>query len=102
MAGRPLPHPRPLRRATSGCRSSRSCRRAILFVLVFLVGYLLAGMRSGWEDRMIVNGAVAHYGLWKGIRPGLRQNLEEVSARLQSAAASMKTLAADAEKADRR
>jgi proteasome lid subunit RPN8/RPN11 len=72
---------------------------AILFVLVFLVGYLLAGMKSGWEDRMIVNGAVAHYGLWKGIRPGLRQNLEEVSARLQSAAASMKTLAADAEKA---
>jgi proteasome lid subunit RPN8/RPN11 len=74
--------------------------RAIMYLLVFLIGYLLADMRSGWERRMLVNGVVAHYGLWKAIRPGLGENLELAQSGLDSAAAAMKSLAADAEKAE--
>jgi proteasome lid subunit RPN8/RPN11 len=60
-----------------------SVRGWLLGLLVFLLGYLLAGQRSAWEQRMLVEGAVAHYGLWKGLRPGLREFLSAVDARMQ-------------------
>jgi proteasome lid subunit RPN8/RPN11 len=74
--------------------------RAIMYMLIFLIGYLLAGMKNGWEERMIVNGVVAHYGACKGIRPGLRENLETVVTGLDAVSAELKAFAPDAEKAE--
>jgi proteasome lid subunit RPN8/RPN11 len=50
--------------------------RLLAYLAVFLLGYLLAGMRSSWEQRSIAEGAVAHFGIWKGLRPGLREELD--------------------------
>ncbi len=36
-------------------------RRAVPLVAVFLIGYLLAGMKSGWEQQRIIEGTVAHF-----------------------------------------
>lgn len=72
--------------------------RLAVYVLVFLVGYMLAGLRSGWEQRMISHGAVAHYGLWKGLKPGLRVGLEMVAKLIDESAAQARSLAAEHEK----
>jgi len=57
-------------------------RTLLAYVGVFLLGLLIAGLRSHWEQRMLVEGVAAHYGLWKGLRPGLRRELDDLDARL--------------------
>ena len=83
-AGRP---PAPASEAGAGMGDLISwpaaIRAAMMYVLVFLIGYLLAGMRTAREQAMLTEGAVAHYGLWKGLRPGLRENLDEVDEHLE-------------------
>ena len=59
----------------------------------FLLGYFLAGMRSTWEQNRLVEGTVAHYGLWKGLRPGLSGALGESEADLSSVTRQLDALA---------
>lgn len=47
----------------------------VLVSLFFLMGYVLAGQRSRWEQMRLIEGTVAHYGLWQGVRPGLEEGL---------------------------
>jgi proteasome lid subunit RPN8/RPN11 len=54
----------------------------LAYVALFLLGYTLAGFRSAWEDRMLSEGAVYHFGVWKGLRVGLREELDELGREL--------------------
>lgn len=47
----------------------------LLAFCCFLLGWIWAGQRSDWERRQIIEGVVAHYGLWKGVRPGFEEQL---------------------------
>jgi hypothetical protein len=58
----------------------------MVYLAVFLLGYLLAAQRSAWEQRNLVEGVVAHFGIWKGLRPGLRDDFEALQNDLASAA----------------
>lgn len=44
---------------------------------LFLLGYLLANVKTNWERQRLVEGTVAHYGVWKGLRPGLGDRLRK-------------------------
>ncbi len=52
------------------------------YVAVLMIGYLLGGIRSDWDRARMFEGAVAHYGVWKGMRPGLGENLDQVNENL--------------------
>ncbi len=65
----------------------------------FLLGYFLAGTRSTWEQHRLVEGTVAHYGLWKGLRPGLNAELGKSEADLSSVTRQLDALASEHVKA---
>jgi len=50
---------------------------------MLLLGYLLGGMRTNADRLQAELGAVAHYGLFKGLRPGLREDLDGVQNNVQ-------------------
>jgi len=50
---------------------------------VFVVGYGLGGMRSRWEQSMIVEGAVAHYGVQKLMKPGFEENISALRGQVR-------------------
>ncbi len=54
----------------------------LLVTVFFLLGYFLAGQRSRWEQLRLVEGTVAHYGLWQGVRPGLEEGLAALRKEL--------------------
>ncbi len=60
----------------------RNSTQLLLGLCLFLIGYLLAGTRSKWEQEMIVTGAVEHYGVNKLIKLGFEDKLREVNQRL--------------------
>ena len=60
-----------------------SLRVAALCVLVFLLGYLMALGLNSLDRRRLAEGAVAHYGIWKGLRPGLVEHLLVVERELK-------------------
>ena len=60
---------------------------------MFLIGYLLADMKSGWERQRIIEGTVAHFGNWKCLRPGLRENLDKVADNMKVIQAAINQLA---------
>jgi proteasome lid subunit RPN8/RPN11 len=73
----PPPAPAPAR------PSGRSVTTQLLAsIALLLLGYMLAGLRSAWEDQMLREGAVYHFGIWKGLRPGLREELDVVDRDL--------------------
>jgi proteasome lid subunit RPN8/RPN11 len=88
--GRPQPAAAP-----SGEVSSLlgTVRWGLVYVAVFLVGYVLAATRSSWEQRMLIEGTVAHYGLWKGLRPGLGEHLDAAASGLDQVSAAVERLA---------
>ncbi len=61
-------------------------RTLVYCCLVLLIGYLLGGMKSAydaaWERNMIVEGVVTHYGLFKGLKPGLHEALAQADDNL--------------------
>jgi proteasome lid subunit RPN8/RPN11 len=65
---------------------------ALPLASMFLIGYLLADMKSGWERQRIVEGTVAHFGTWKCLRPGLRENLDEAADNLKMIQAAVAQL----------
>ncbi len=77
LAGRPRP---PWAAPVRGL--SPTVVTGALLLLGFALGYLFRGLRSDWERLRLIEGTVAHYGLWKGLRPGLTQNLEAVKREL--------------------
>ena len=52
-------------------------------VCLLLLGYLLGSRWAAWEHNMLVKGVVAHYGLFKGLKPGLRENVDQVNESLE-------------------
>jgi len=68
-------------------------RWAIPLVAVFLIGYLLADMKTAWERQRIIEGTVAHFGNWKCLRPGLRENLDQVENNVKLIQAAVGELA---------
>ena len=62
---------------------------------LFLLGWMLAGWSSGGDRRAIIEGTVAHFGLWKGLRPGLEDGLAKANGELKRAADQMKKLSDD-------
>lgn len=67
-------------------------RTVLICLAVFLMGFWLAGLRNSWERRTLAQGAVAHYGLWRGLRPGLRDSLTELDAQLDALAKDLTVL----------
>lgn len=65
----------------------------VICLAAFAIGYQAASLRSAWEQRMIVEGAVAHYGVWKGLRPGLHEDLQKADAALDEVSAVVEKLA---------
>jgi proteasome lid subunit RPN8/RPN11 len=51
---------------------------------LFLLGYMLAGARTRWEQQNIIQGAVAHYGFNKVMKLGLEQELAKVRSTLRA------------------
>ena len=69
-------------------------RFAMPLVVVFLLGYLLAGLKTAWDEQRIIEGTVAHFGLWKCLRPDLREHLAEVANNVGMIQAAVDDLAA--------
>jgi hypothetical protein len=90
-------HVEPLERGEEGILASwrQWLPLASLAALLFLCGYLWGGLRSDWERRMIAEGAVAHYGLWKIERPGLEEVLGIINKELGTVDADVEQLAGD-------
>lgn len=63
-------------------------------VAVFLAGYLLANTRSAWERRTLQEGAAAHFGIWKGLRPELEDALGAVDSELGTVGKAVEQLSA--------
>jgi hypothetical protein len=59
---------------------------------LFLLGYLLAGQRSSWEQTMLQEGTVAHYGIWNLLKPGWEAELQDAKSDLDSITGELKTL----------
>jgi proteasome lid subunit RPN8/RPN11 len=55
---------------------------SLALLTVFLLGYLYAGWRTDWEQRMMMAGAVAHFADTKLIRDGLQEEVSAVQSRL--------------------
>jgi proteasome lid subunit RPN8/RPN11 len=66
--------------------------RILAFLAVFLIGYLLARLPNSWQQRRTVEGTVAHYGIWKGLRPGLKEHLDAVGSNLEKVSSIVRDL----------
>ncbi|QEH34192.1 Mov34/MPN/PAD-1 family protein [Aquisphaera giovannonii] len=69
----------------------------LLAILLLLLGYLLGGLRSGWERQAIIEGTVAHYGIWNGLRPGLSTDLERLGQDMAAAVRPLGSLSPEKE-----
>lgn len=47
-------------------------------IILFLGGWLWATQLSSWQRLKMEEGAVAHYGLWKGYKPGFEELLQQI------------------------
>ena len=70
----------------------------LAWVAVFLLGYLLASTRSRWEREMVVEGAVAHYGINKLMKVGLEENVNGVRRVVSAIRDEVQKLPAPGEK----
>ncbi len=64
----------------------------LALLALFLLGYLLAGMKSSWERQAIVDGVVFNYTDFRLTKLGLREELAEVQKFLASATKQMKSM----------
>ncbi|HEV3168273.1 MAG TPA: Mov34/MPN/PAD-1 family protein, partial [Isosphaeraceae bacterium] len=67
----------------------------LMYACVFMIGFLLSNYWSGWQQTRLVEGVVAHYGLWEGLRPGLRDKLNLLDRDLETVRADIEPLASD-------
>jgi proteasome lid subunit RPN8/RPN11 len=61
---------------------------------LFLMGWLLAGLKSNLERQSVLTGAMAEFGALNVMRTGLEVHLEDLQKRLDVVAADVKTLSA--------
>jgi proteasome lid subunit RPN8/RPN11 len=73
----------------------------LIYVAFFLMGYVLASLRSGWEQRTLAEGAVAHFGLWSILRPGLPEELDRLGRDLVSVERPLESLKQSDQNQDR-
>lgn len=79
-----------------GAESSRPfLTQSLAYLALFLLGFLISGLRSSWEQVRLAEGVVAHYGIWQGLRPGLHEELSVVRDRLEKLSQRTAALAAD-------
>jgi proteasome lid subunit RPN8/RPN11 len=69
--------------------------QVLAYLAVFLLGNLMSGCRNSWEQARLAEGAVAHYGVWKGMRPGLHEGLDAVRGRIETLNGRINRLAAE-------
>ena len=62
---------------------------------LFLLGWMLSGWSAGTERRRIIEGMVAHFGIWQVLRPGLEDGLAKANSELKHAANQMRRLSDD-------
>ena len=78
---------------SAGQESSLGVMTTVLgWCCLFLLGYLLASQRSSWEQTMLQEGTVAHYGIWNLLKPGWEAELQEAKSNLDSITSELKTL----------
>lgn len=58
--------------------------QALAYLAVFLLGNLIASYRSSWEQTRLAEGAVAHFGVWRALRPGLHERLGALGGQLET------------------
>lgn len=98
MAGASAVRAADLAAGTTPTRDDRSSlgttTNLLAWLALFLLGYMLAGARTRWEQERLVEGVVAHYGLNKVMAVGLDQELVKVRKNLQAISAEAKKMPA--------
>lgn len=74
-------------------RLNPSITTMLAWLCLFLLGYLLAGYRSSWEQELMQTGAVAHYGLFNISAYGLSDNLKSTTSQVGAIKNEVMTLA---------
>jgi len=69
--------------------------QALAYLALFLLGNTIAGCHSSWEQARLAEGAVAHYGLWGAMRPGLHEGLDVLGDQLETVSRQLNALSAD-------
>ncbi len=64
----------------------------LMWVAIFLMGYLLAGQRSRWEQKMVQQGAVVHFGLNKVMKYGFEEDMKSLQKVLGTIQAEYQSL----------
>jgi len=64
----------------------------LAWLSLFLLGYLVAGSRSRWEQEKIIEGTVAHYGYSKLMKLGMEQDVAKIRQNLQAIGTDLKKL----------
>jgi proteasome lid subunit RPN8/RPN11 len=64
----------------------------LAWLSLFLLGYLVAGSRSRWEQEKIIEGTVAHYGYSKLMKLGMEQDVAKIRQNLQAIGAELEKL----------
>ena len=85
--------------ATPPASTADSLRTLLLCAAMLLIGYLTARGIGAWERQRLIEGTVAHYGIWKGLRPGLDEALQVVDAELKDASSELRDVASRVEPA---
>ncbi|MDR3636855.1 MAG: Mov34/MPN/PAD-1 family protein [Isosphaeraceae bacterium] len=91
VAAEPKPGESTLRVAPAPRSTWTWTSQLLAYLALFLLGYVVSGFRSAWEDQMLKEGAVYHFGIWKGLRPGLREELDMVARDLNIIARAVQT-----------
>jgi proteasome lid subunit RPN8/RPN11 len=88
-AGREIPPIKPV---------DSSATRLTIYLLCLLAGYLISSLRILWDDwdrKRLIEGVAAHYGLWKGMKPELKGDLEQLKADLTAVGEGIEGLQVD-------
>ena len=63
--------------------------------LVFIMGYMMASMRSNWEQSRLMEGVIAHFARFNILRPHLREVFDLVNTEVRATAKQMEELKRD-------
>jgi proteasome lid subunit RPN8/RPN11 len=72
--------------------------QTLAYVALFLLGVVVATYRSAWEQTRLVEGVVAHFGVWRALRPGLHEALNALGTELARVRNDVDRLSAEAVK----
>lgn len=75
--------------------SSSIATTVLAWLCMFLLGYLLHGARSRWDEQMLREGTVAHYGVFNLQMLGWEDQMRETQQKLEAVSIEVKSLADD-------